>query len=168
MGNLTTLLLLLVSFCFASSIPAADAYADADAAYPYASASGGFCSASAPAAAPNHIGSSTRRRRIIDITHSLRPDLPAWESAHGVGSVLKLVASIPNGDLANQSELKIGVHTGTHVDAPSHIFQEYYEAGDHLDTLDLHVLNGTIVFEFVQKKRIRNFSLSIPISLISA
>lgn len=52
------------------------------------------------------------------------------------------MASIANGSIANQSNMKMGVHTGTHVDAPSHIFQEYYEAGDHVDTLDLHVLNG--------------------------
>eukprot|EP00250_Pteridium_aquilinum_P001487 c11683_g1_i1 orf=118-939(+) len=79
---------------------------------------------------------------IFDISHSLRPDLPSWDSEHGVGTLLELVVSIANGSLANQSLLKLGVHTGTHVDAPSHIFQEYYDAGDHVDTLDLHVLNG--------------------------
>lgn len=111
-----------------------------------------FISCSSSSAIPAHPAfdsglceySSLARRAptIIDISHSLRPDLPEWGSPGGVGSVVELVASIANGSLANQSNMKMGVHTGTHVDAPSHIFQEYYEAGDHVDTLDLHVLNG--------------------------
>ncbi|MCO5570479.1 hypothetical protein L7F22_024201 [Adiantum nelumboides] len=94
------------------------------------------CSFSAPAR------SISRRGTIIDISHDLREDLPSWEEDDGVGTVIQLVASIANGSLANQSFLKVGVHTGTHVDAPSHIFQEYFDSGDHVDTLDLHVLNG--------------------------
>lgn len=94
----------------------------------------GSCWAAAPAASPT--GS------IIDISHSLRPDLPGFDLEDGVGEVVELVTSIANGSIANLSFLKLGVHTGTHVDGPSHFFQEYYEAGDHVDTLDLNVLNG--------------------------
>jgi kynurenine formamidase len=47
-----------------------------------------------------------------------------------------------NGSLYNESELKIGVHTGTHVDAPGHMYQVYYEVGYNIDSLNLEVLNG--------------------------
>jgi hypothetical protein len=52
-------------------------------------------------------------RRIIDITHAVVPDLPAFA-------------------------------TGA-VDAPGHINQAHFAAGLDVDTLDLHVLNGTLV-----------------------
>ena len=143
-GQLNTLLLLLlllnVSRCSQSSFLKVKAESSSSVIYPaYPSFDSGLCSSSSPHSSPNYSNHVVKRS---DITHSLRPDLPDWGSQEGVGNLIKLVASIPNGDLANQSELKIGVHTGTHVDAPSHIFQDYYEAGDHLDTLDLHVLNG--------------------------
>ncbi|KAI5066447.1 hypothetical protein GOP47_0019071 [Adiantum capillus-veneris] len=86
--------------------------------------------------------SSSTRGTIIDISHTYREDLPSFEEDDGVGVVIQLVASIANGSRANQSFLKMGVHTGTHVDAPSHIFQEYFDSGDHVDTLDLYALNG--------------------------
>lgn len=82
--------------------------------------------------------------RIIDITHFYRPDMPAWESTEGVGQFLWLPKSMTNGSLANNSEMKLGAHTGTHVDAPGHVFQHYFEAGFDVDTLDLAVLNGML------------------------
>ncbi|MCL7039034.1 hypothetical protein MKW94_011797, partial [Papaver nudicaule] len=47
-----------------------------------------------------------------------------------------------NGTLFNVSELKLQVHTGTHVDAPGHYYDHYFDAGFDVDTLDLDVLNG--------------------------
>ncbi|RZC53556.1 hypothetical protein C5167_012411 [Papaver somniferum] len=38
--------------------------------------------------------------------------------------------------------MKLPTHTGTHVDAPGHIFDHYFDAGFDVDTLDLEVLNG--------------------------
>jgi Putative cyclase len=86
--------------------------------------------------------------RIIDITHFYRPDMPAWESSGGVGQFLWLPKSMTNGSLANNSEMKLGAHTGTHVDAPGHVFQHYFEAGFDVDTLDLAVLNGICLTAF--------------------
>lgn len=80
--------------------------------------------------------------RIIDISHYYREDMPAWESAEGVGQFLRLIQSMDNGSLANNSEMMLPTHTGTHVDAPGHVFQHYFEAGFDVDTLDLEVLNG--------------------------
>ncbi|KAI3692243.1 hypothetical protein L6452_32056 [Arctium lappa] len=81
--------------------------------------------------------------RIIDITHRYRPDMPSWESEHGLGQFLWLPASMKNGSLANNSEMRLPAHTGTHVDAPGHVFDHYFDAGFDVDTLDLHVLNDS-------------------------
>lgn len=67
--------------------------------------------------------------------------MPSWGSDDGLGEFLWLPAT-KNGSLANNSEMKIPTHTGTHVDAPGHVYDHYFDAGFDVDTLDLHVLNG--------------------------
>ncbi|KAG7022472.1 kynB, partial [Cucurbita argyrosperma subsp. argyrosperma] len=80
--------------------------------------------------------------RIIDISHRFTVDMPSWESDEGLGQFLWLPKSMKNGSLANNSEMKLPAHTGTHVDAPGHVFDHYFDAGFDVDTLDLGVLNG--------------------------
>ncbi|KAI3938332.1 hypothetical protein MKW98_015231 [Papaver atlanticum] len=80
--------------------------------------------------------------RIFDISHTYRTTMPSWGSTEGLGQFLWLPASIKNGSLANNSEMKLPTHTGTHVDAPGHVFDHYFDAGFDVDTLDLEVLNG--------------------------
>ncbi|CAA7407117.1 unnamed protein product [Spirodela intermedia] len=80
--------------------------------------------------------------RIIDISHRFHESMPSFESDEGVGQFLWLPESMKNGSKANGSVVKLHVHTGTHVDAPGHFFQHYFEAGYDVDTLDLSVLNG--------------------------
>ncbi|KAD0793414.1 hypothetical protein E3N88_43711 [Mikania micrantha] len=80
--------------------------------------------------------------RIIDISHRYHPDMPSWLSDDGLGQFLRLPASMKNGSRSNVSEMKLVTHTGTHVDAPGHMIDEYFDAGFDVDTLDLHVLNG--------------------------
>jgi hypothetical protein len=82
--------------------------------------------------------------RILDISHYYREDMPAFESAEGTPGFLRLARSMRNGsDIANFSELRLTAHSGTHVDAPGHVFEHYFDAGFDVDTLDLAVLNGT-------------------------
>lgn len=81
--------------------------------------------------------------RIIDITHRYTPDMPSYHSMDGVGQFLWLLDGMKNGSIANMSVMKLLSHSGTHVDAPSHVFDHYYDAGFDIDTLDLDVLNGT-------------------------
>ncbi|CAM8997506.1 unnamed protein product [Rhodiola kirilowii] len=80
--------------------------------------------------------------RIFDISHPYVEDMPAFESDEGIGQFLWLPKSMKNESLANNSEFKMGAHTGTHVDAPGHVFDHYFDAGFDVDTLDLDVLNG--------------------------
>ncbi|RRT50949.1 hypothetical protein BHE74_00051000 [Ensete ventricosum] len=122
-----------------------------------------LCRVLCPAAAPAHPGyletepcggeadlTVVRREeydggRILDITHVYHEYMPSWDSDEGLGQFLWLPKSMKNGSLANNSEMKLPAHTGTHVDAPGHVFQHYFEAGFDVDTLDLHVLNGNML-----------------------
>jgi arylformamidase len=51
------------------------------------------------------------------------------------------VLSLATGDVANVSRMELGVHTGTHVDAPLH----FVDGADAVETLDLDVLVGPAV-----------------------
>ena len=59
-----------------------------------------------------------------------------------LGQFLRLPVSMKNGSFCNISEMKFTTHTGTHVDAPGHFFDHYFDAGFDVDSLDLDVLNG--------------------------
>lgn len=82
--------------------------------------------------------------RIFDISHRYTSSLPAYGSDSGLGQFLHHATSMKNGSIANVSEMKLSVHTGTHVDAPGHFYDHYFDAGFDVDSLDLGVLNGTI------------------------
>jgi hypothetical protein len=84
--------------------------------------------------------------RIFDITHEINPNMPTWESKDGLGQFIWLVDSMKNGSKLNSSQFKLSTHTGTHVDAPGHVYEEYYEAGYNVNSLDLGVLNGNANF----------------------
>jgi len=73
---------------------------------------------------------------LIDITVPIRPAMPIYDRNPGVH--LDRVLSIPRGDTANVSRLQLGVHTGTHVDAPLHFF----EGGSAAEELPLEPLVG--------------------------
>ncbi|KAL2490797.1 Cyclase family protein [Abeliophyllum distichum] len=101
--------------------------------------------------------------RIIDISHRYHPDMPSWESDDGIGQFLWLPNSMKNGSLANNSEMKLPTHTGTHVDAPGHVFDHYFDAGLDVDTLDLEVLNGPALL--VDVPRDKNITAQVMKSL---
>jgi arylformamidase len=59
---------------------------------------------------------------MIDISVPIRTRMPIYDRNPGVS--LERALSIPRGDSANVSRLELGVHTGTHVDAPLHFFDD--------------------------------------------
>lgn len=61
-------------------------------------------------------------RRFIDISVSLRSDLPVWPGDPQVK--LEPASRTANGDNANVTSLGIGTHTGTHVDAEWHFIDD--------------------------------------------
>lgn len=81
-------------------------------------------------------------KRIYDISVSIRPAMPTWPGDPGFNRTL--VHSIEGGASSDVSEIRMGSHTGTHVDAPAH----FISGGATIDKLPLDILVGeAAVFE---------------------
>jgi arylformamidase len=59
--------------------------------------------------------------RTYDISVTISPDLPTWPGDPGVD--VRRVEKIEDGSNANVSRMDMGVHTGTHVDAPEFTYR---------------------------------------------
>ncbi len=77
-------------------------------------------------------------RKIIDLTHRLAPDMPVFPGDPPVN--FRVAAEISR-DGFRETELTISSHTGTHVDAPSHVIP----GGLTLDRLPMANFFGTAV-----------------------
>jgi arylformamidase len=75
---------------------------------------------------------------LIDISVPIRPSMPIYDRNPGVR--LERALSITEGETANVSRLELGVHSGTHLDAPLHFF----EGGADADSLALEPLIGKV------------------------
>ncbi len=80
--------------------------------------------------------------KIYDVSVLISEDMPIWPNDPGIS--MDLTHSIARGDDANVTRLNMGVHTGTHIDAPFH-----FESNETtIDQLSLDVLMGPCrVFE---------------------
>ena len=76
---------------------------------------------------------------IFDISVPIRPGMIIYEGNPGVA--LERVDSIDEGAKANVSRLELGVHTGTHLDAPLHFLRD----GPRSEALDVDRLIGPAV-----------------------
>ena len=74
--------------------------------------------------------------RIHDISVTISEDMAIYGSDPAVE--IEPISRISHGDGANVSLLKLGSHTGTHVDAPFH----FVEGGTTIDRVPLDVLVG--------------------------
>mgnify|MGYP005842322467 CR=1 FL=1 len=74
--------------------------------------------------------------QTYDISLTISPEMPTWPGDPKVA--LERVNQIEQGANANVSRIQMGVHTGTHVDAPYHFLQQ----GKTIDQLPLKVLTG--------------------------
>ena len=76
--------------------------------------------------------------RIYDISLEITPDLPVWPGDPGV--VMVQESKIEEGAESNVTRLNMGVHTGTHIDAPLH----FLPGGAPMDELPLKTLTGRV------------------------
>ena len=74
--------------------------------------------------------------RTYDITLTISGELVVWPGDPPVE--ISQVALISEGSDANVSHIRMGVHTGTHVDAPFH----FIDGGKTVDQLDIDLLTG--------------------------
>ncbi|MCF6150535.1 MAG: cyclase family protein [Candidatus Kuenenia sp.] len=86
---------------------------------------------------------------FYDITLPILNSMITWPSDPAVS--IKRTSLITRGDSCNVSELKIGSHCGTHIDAPHH----FEENGNTIDQISLEDLIGNVtVFECKNKEKI--------------
>lgn len=76
--------------------------------------------------------------KVHDITLTLEPGMVVWPGDPEV--VLGRIKKIEDGANANVSTIAMGVHTGTHVDAPYHFLSD----GDTVENMLLEVLIGRV------------------------
>jgi arylformamidase len=74
--------------------------------------------------------------RVIDVSLAIGPDLLVWPGNPGV--VIEPASRISRGDSSNVSEVRLGSHTGTHIDPPFHFIDDGVTAED----LPLDVMMG--------------------------
>jgi arylformamidase len=74
--------------------------------------------------------------RIIDISLPIGPNLLTWPGDPPV--TVEPRSQIARGDPANVSEIRMGTHTGTHVDPPNH----FVEGTTGIDRVPLDVVHG--------------------------
>ena len=75
---------------------------------------------------------------VYDLTLPLRADLPTYPGEPG--PKIEPLARLDHGDPANVSALSLGLHTGTHVDAPIH----FLPGRTGVDALPLESLVGPV------------------------
>jgi len=81
--------------------------------------------------------------RIIDVTVPLREPMATYAGTEP-GPRLHFHSLIANGDSANVSELSLGSHTGTHVDAPDH----FLDNGVTVEQIPVeHLVGPAVVIE---------------------
>ncbi len=84
---------------------------------------------------------------FYDVSLPISEELPTWPGDPGIS--MKLASSLARGDAANVTRLTMGVHTGTHIDAPVH----FEPKGTSVDGLSLEVLMGPCrVFDLTTAK----------------
>src|SRR3954453_12823050 len=74
--------------------------------------------------------------KIYDVTNAISAETPIYKGDPGVE--ISSFKSIANGSTANVSQIAMGVHTATHVDAPNH----FLDGGKRVHQLDPQKLVG--------------------------
>jgi arylformamidase len=74
--------------------------------------------------------------QIYDVTRTLQPGMATWPGEPG--PELTLIKQMSAGQAADVSHLSLGVHTGTHVDAPRH----FITGGAGVESLPMSALIG--------------------------
>lgn len=75
--------------------------------------------------------------KLHDVSVLISEDLPVWPGDPGIS--MTLASSLNQGDDANVTRLSLGVHTGTHIDAPVH----FEPGGMAIDQLPIDTLIGS-------------------------
>jgi arylformamidase len=83
--------------------------------------------------------------RFIDVSLPIGPDTPVWPGDPPIH--LTRSSRLEDGAPSNVSELRLGSHSGTHVDAPVHFLPE----GAGVDQWPLDLLTGAAVVARIER-----------------
>lgn len=89
--------------------------------------------------------------KMIDVTRPIISEMTVWPGDERV--LVERTAGISDGNMANISRVHMGVHTGTHVDAPLH----FIEQGKSVDQLDIRLFTGWV--RVVEVGRVKSIGL---------
>jgi arylformamidase len=78
------------------------------------------------------------KMKIIDVTRPINSNMTVWPGDESV--LLERASSISSENRTNVSRIHMGVHTGTHVDAPLH----FIDQGKSVDKLDIRLFTGWV------------------------
>lgn len=86
--------------------------------------------------------------KIIDISLPVKRNMPIWPKS--VKPDFRLVSSHKKGDLWTETEIRMNLHTGTHIDAPLHRIKN----GVSVDRLPLESMIGQAAVVYLPKAEI--------------
>jgi len=97
--------------------------------------------------------------KIYDISLDISEKLPVWPGDPKIGIEKK--CSIENGDICNVTSIILGVHTGTHIDAPYHFVND----GRKTDEIKIQEFIGECLVveidtdDFIKKEHLMDINL---------
>jgi arylformamidase len=96
---------------------------------------------------------------IIDISLGLKPDFPVWPGHPEIR--FNKIQEIGKGSKANVTQIELGAHSGTHLDAPLHFLADGFD----VTGLDLETLIGPALLIDVSDVQIINAALLETLSI---
>jgi len=91
------------------------------------------------------------KKMLIDISLPLTNDFPVWPGDPKIN--ISTISSMDKGDTCNVSYMKMGVHAGTHIDAPHHFMNNNIT----VEKLSLDTLVGVVyVVEITEEPKVIN------------
>ena len=96
---------------------------------------------------------------IIDISLGLKPDFPVWPGHPEIR--FNKIQEIGKGSKANVTQIELGAHSGTHLDAPLHFLADGFD----VTGLDLETLIGPALLIDVSDAQVINAALLETLSI---
>jgi arylformamidase len=77
-------------------------------------------------------------KKIIDISVPIFPAMPVWPNTPNPR--FSYLASLKDGDMADDTKIEMSVHSGTHIDAPRH----FIARGQTIENMPLDIFIGQV------------------------
>lgn len=104
-------------------------------------------------------GGVEKMMKLYDISLPISSDLPVWPGDPPVS--FTPARSISDGDQCNVTKIQMGVHTGTHIDAPYHFFED----GARTESIPMETFIGPCLVvdldadDLIEKKDFLNYDI---------